>query len=196
MTSIQGQTPYQGWHEMKPNVSHLCEFSSPVWILHQGQNATRKFLPKLKRHAYVDCNDASQSVLYYNAKTQKILTSRNYTFLTIKSVESIKEIQVEEEDTPMHKGEQEDKDSCGVKEETEGKINNKCKELAEKDKPRRTRGVQPNYRCLNDPYSLEENSNETDDNENENLIVEVLMAEISDELHSLNEVKELPKWPE
>jgi transposase InsO family protein len=32
-TSIQGQTPYQGWEGTKPNVSHLREFGAPVWVL-------------------------------------------------------------------------------------------------------------------------------------------------------------------
>ena len=39
-------TPYQGWHGKKPNVSHLHEFSAPVWVLLQGQNVQRKMLPK------------------------------------------------------------------------------------------------------------------------------------------------------
>jgi hypothetical protein len=36
-----------------------------VWILLQGQNITRKILPKSKRHTYVGYNDACKSVLYY-----------------------------------------------------------------------------------------------------------------------------------
>ena len=26
-------TPYQIWHGRKPNVSHLCKFGTPVWVL-------------------------------------------------------------------------------------------------------------------------------------------------------------------
>jgi hypothetical protein len=29
--------PYQAWHGHKPNVSHLREFGTPVWMLLQGQ---------------------------------------------------------------------------------------------------------------------------------------------------------------
>jgi hypothetical protein len=47
-TSIQGQTPYQGWEGTKPNVSHLREFGAPVWVLLQGQNIVQKILPKSK----------------------------------------------------------------------------------------------------------------------------------------------------
>ena len=30
-------TPYQLWHNRKPDVSHLHKFGAPVWILAQGQ---------------------------------------------------------------------------------------------------------------------------------------------------------------
>jgi hypothetical protein len=103
-TSIKTQTPYQGWYRTKPNVSHLREFGTPVWVLLQGQNIAHKILPKSKRHAYVGYTDASKSVLYYNAETRKILTSHNYVFLTAKEPEAPEQIQVEQ-DTPMHEGE-------------------------------------------------------------------------------------------
>jgi hypothetical protein len=75
----------------------------PVWVLIQGQTVARKILPKSKCRAYVGYNDASKSVLCYNAETRKILTSRNYVFLTAKEAEPIEEIQVE--DTPTREGE-------------------------------------------------------------------------------------------
>ncbi len=53
-----------------------------VWILLQGQNVACKILPKLKRCAYVGYDEGSKSVIYYNAKMRRCLTSRNYTFLT------------------------------------------------------------------------------------------------------------------
>jgi len=37
--------------------------------------------PKSKRRALVGYEDGSQSVLYYNAETRKILISRNFRFL-------------------------------------------------------------------------------------------------------------------
>jgi transposase InsO family protein len=45
---LQKETPYQGWHNEKLNVSHLREFGAPVWILLQGQKEQRKMLPKSK----------------------------------------------------------------------------------------------------------------------------------------------------
>ena len=35
-------TPYEGWHNERPNVSHLREFGAPVWILLQGQKIDQK----------------------------------------------------------------------------------------------------------------------------------------------------------
>jgi hypothetical protein len=55
--------------------------------------------------AYVGYNDTLKSVLYYNAETKKILTSRSYVFLTEKISEPPEEIRVE--DTPMCEGERE-----------------------------------------------------------------------------------------
>jgi len=37
-TALPTATPYRAWHGQKPNVSHLCEFGTPVWILLQGQH--------------------------------------------------------------------------------------------------------------------------------------------------------------
>jgi len=62
-------TPYQLWHGHKPNVSHLREFGTPIWVLLQGQKVQRKMLPKSLRQAYVSYDEGSKSVIYYNAAT-------------------------------------------------------------------------------------------------------------------------------
>jgi hypothetical protein len=41
---LQNETPYQGWLEQKLNISHLCEFGAPIWILLQGQKEDQKML--------------------------------------------------------------------------------------------------------------------------------------------------------
>ena len=66
------ETPYQIWHSRKPNVSHLHEFGTPVWVLLQGQRIQRKMLPKSQWRAYVSYNKGSKSVNYYNAATKNI----------------------------------------------------------------------------------------------------------------------------
>src|SRR6266567_9330205 len=75
-------TPYQKWHNNKPNISHLREFGAPVWILLQGQYQQQKLQLKSKCHAFVGFDDNSNSVLYYNTETHNILTSQNFRFLT------------------------------------------------------------------------------------------------------------------
>jgi len=72
---LQTSTPYQEWYNKKPNVSHLCEFCTPVWILLQGQKEERKMLPKLKHQVYIGYDDGVKAVKYYSAVTCKILTS-------------------------------------------------------------------------------------------------------------------------
>jgi len=39
-------TPYQKWHNTKPDISHLREFGSNIWILSEGPNIPRKMLLK------------------------------------------------------------------------------------------------------------------------------------------------------
>jgi len=35
-TTLQHSTPYKAWYGNKPDISNLCEFGVPVWILLQG----------------------------------------------------------------------------------------------------------------------------------------------------------------
>ena len=51
-------------------------------------------LPKSLRKAYVGFDDGSKSVKYYNAETRKILTSRNFCFLSINNKTPLEEIVV------------------------------------------------------------------------------------------------------
>ena len=81
--ALPNATPYEKWQGRKPNVLHLYEFGTLVWVLSQGPNVPQKLLPKSQRQAYVDYDDGSQSVKFYNAETRKILTSRNFRFLML-----------------------------------------------------------------------------------------------------------------
>ena len=102
-------TPYQLWHRHKPDVSHLCEFGAPVWILAQGQRVLRKMLPKSQRRAYVGYDEGSKAVKYYNAATRNILTSRNYRFLVPSMDNPPKEIAIDPgEIAPPREGETKD----------------------------------------------------------------------------------------
>jgi len=151
-------TPYQAWHGTKPNVMHLCKFGAPIWILLRGQNIAWKILPKSKWHAYVGYNDANKSVLYYNAETRKILTSRNYVFLTARPAEPTEEIVITE---TLYEGEREEHDTCEVIDKDKDKTIKWKVEM--EDELRKTRGVRPDYRCLNDPESEDKVSEERED---------------------------------
>ena len=95
MPRLGNQTPYQVWCRCKPDVSHLCKFGTPVWILSQGQHVQWKMLPKSQQHAYVRYNDGSKAVKYYNAAKRNILTSRNYHFLMPRDAAPPEEIAIE-----------------------------------------------------------------------------------------------------
>ena len=80
--SLGNITPHQTWFKKRPNVSHLQEFSVPMWILLQGKKEPPKMQSKSQWHLYVSFDNRSNSVLYYNTKMRKILKSQNYCFLT------------------------------------------------------------------------------------------------------------------
>ena len=62
-----------------PNVSHLQEFGSPVWVLIEGQNIS-KLEPKSEQHTFVGFADGPKAVRYYNKRTHQVCVSRNYHF--------------------------------------------------------------------------------------------------------------------
>ena len=80
-TTTLNSTPYRIWHNKKPNVTHLREFGTPIWILLQGKYVQQKILPKSKQRIFISYHDSSHSVHYYNAETKTILTSCNFQFL-------------------------------------------------------------------------------------------------------------------
>src|ERR1700678_4551476 len=86
--SVKGQTPYEKWFNKKPNISHLCEFGAPVWVLLQGQKEPGKMETKFRRRIFVGYDDGSKSIKYYNAETRKVLTSRNIRFLNLTDSET------------------------------------------------------------------------------------------------------------
>jgi len=190
--------PYQIWHGRKPNVSHLCEFSAPVWVLLQGQRIQRKMLPKSQRRAYVGYDKGSKSVKYYNAATKNILISRNFHFLSPAETTPPEEIAIEP-DTPLQgeyspqcEGEREDGTHNAT---SKNKPNNSRKQKAETDidprEPQRTRGIRRNYRYLADPFP--------DEKEAGMLVIakeKAFTVIPGDDCHSLKEACKSPEWPE
>ena len=145
-TFLKEQTPYQKWYNKKPNVTHLREFGAPVWVLLQGQKVPRKILPKSQKRAYVGYEDGSKSVKYYSAETRKILTSRNYRFLTSAQSTPPEEIVVAP-DLP-HEGEVlDDTLPSGSDSRKRKRIEEEVPEIEEK------RAKRVDYKYLDDPYS-------------------------------------------
>ena len=84
--SLRNKTPYEAWFGEKPNINGLREFGAPVWVLLQGQKVTRKMLPKSERKTYVGYEDGPKAIKFYNAETRKILTLRNFHFLSLSEI--------------------------------------------------------------------------------------------------------------
>jgi len=62
-------TPYEQWHNLKPNVAHLHKYGTLVWILMQGQKLPRKMMQKLQRKIFVGYDNGAKAVKYYNTET-------------------------------------------------------------------------------------------------------------------------------
>ena len=201
--AIPNTTPYQRWHGEKPEIAYLRPFGTAVWILVQGQKVSRKMLPKSKRKAFVGFDDGSKSVRYYNAETRKILTSRNFRFLSLSNEDSLHENIVVAPDPQrergLERGTQMIVDQAREGTRMEGNLrenandslgNNTCdsskrnsggvEDPMDVDRPRKTRGIKRDYKFLDDPY-----------------IDEVQIAEVSeDEPATLEEAKRSGDWPE
>jgi len=179
-------TPYKIWHNNKPNVAHLCKFGAPVWILHQGQAKQWKIQPKSVWWAYVGYNYGSNSILYYNASTHKILSSQNFCFLTQTTTPPPSD-DIKLDPTP------EGENIIPVQTTDEPNKNGKCTTEEEPFK-QRTRGKRVYYCTLNDPFpdKLDEQGNlivNSDDDQ-----IYAIMA--GDKHHSLKEAKASYDWPE
>jgi hypothetical protein len=139
---IPKATPYQLWHGDKPDVSHLCEFGAPVWILAQGQQVLRKMLPKSQCQAYVGYDKGSKVVKFYNAAMRNILTSHNYCFLVPSTDNPPEEIAIKPgEIAPPHEGEARD----GTQSTDPVIPQKRPADDVDINKPRRTRGIQVDY---------------------------------------------------
>jgi len=160
---LGNQTPYQVWYGKKPNVSHLCEFGAPVWVLLQGQNMQRKMLPKSQRRAYVRYDKGSKAIKFYNAVTKNVLTARNYCFLNPMDPTPPKEIAIDMPklkvgEQPEHEGRDNPPCEGGGKEENTWKVILKKRTASDLDsdldpeEPHKTRGVRPDYKYMNDPF--------------------------------------------
>ena len=106
---LETLTLYQGWHKREPDVSHLWEFGTPVWILQQGQHKDRKMLSKSKHRAYIGFDNGSNPIKFYNVETHKVLISQNFRTINPPTTIPISELIVIGTN-PCHEGESGDGD--------------------------------------------------------------------------------------
>ena len=143
---LEGETPYQAWHGVKPNVTHLREFGAPVWVLIQGQTRPRKILSKSARRAYVGFEDGPKAVKYYNAETRKVLISRNFSFPTPPERDPSPEEVVVTPDMPREGELRGSAQPSSVKESESSKRKlNREEEISDLDSPRKTRGRRTDF---------------------------------------------------
>lgn len=76
--AIKGKTPDKGFTGQKPDISHLQEFGSPVWVLNESHRL--KLDPKSQKMLFVGSSEGPHAIKYYNARTRHIGTTRNYYF--------------------------------------------------------------------------------------------------------------------
>ena len=164
-----------------------------MWILLQGQKEAPKMLPKSHRRAYVGFDDGSNSVLYYNAETHKILKSRNFRFLTLQNKRTPPEEIEVAPDLPREGEEPEGNTRLSGDLISPNAGDKRKREDYDKEQfePRKTRGNRPNYRHLNDPDPDEDDDIYTSD---EQYVNSAIIP--GDELHSLAEARKSPDWPE
>jgi len=161
-SALKTSTPYKCWHSHKPDVSHLCEFGTLVWILLQGQKIPPKMEAKSKWHALVGYDNRSKSVKYYNAETWLILTLRNFHFLEpSETSDTLEQLLIAPDDVAC-KGESWD-DTRNTMDtwivDAEPGPSSSRKRPAEDDAKgslRKTRGKRVDYKHLDDPFSDDE----------------------------------------
>src|SRR6266850_6689781 len=78
--ALDRKTPYEAWHGKKPDVSHLCEFGSEVWIIDKKLNLS-KLSPRSRKVMLTGFVDGSKSIRYYDPNTKTVKVSRNFQFM-------------------------------------------------------------------------------------------------------------------
>ena len=187
--SLKSGTPYEKWFKKKPNISHLREFGTPVWVLLQGQNKPRKMETKSRRRIFVGYDDGSKSIKYYNAEIRKVLISRNIRFLALTNDNPSPEPMILLPDAPCE-GEPE----RGTL-QTSGENLKRRRDQSDVDEDQNQRETRVkrkiDYRYLDNPFPDEEEDTMTLTSD------EYIFAIIAgDEYTSLKEARNSPDWPE
>src|SRR6267154_1237001 len=77
---LEGTTPEKIWSGTKPDISHLREFGTPVYILQESTKPSKMKL-RSNKYIFVGYEDGLKAVRYYDVKSCQVRVSRNYRFL-------------------------------------------------------------------------------------------------------------------
>ena len=83
--ALQGATPEGLWNQYKPNIEHLQEFGTSVYVLLESTTRS-KLMAKSEKHIFVGFADGPKAIKYYNARTRQVKITRNFRFLKNTSV--------------------------------------------------------------------------------------------------------------
>ena len=199
--ALPGTTPFEAWHGHKPDVSHLREFGSPVYVLLQGQKKQPKLMPRSKQQIFVGFDDGSKSIKYFNPETRRVLTLRNYKFLTNlpKQSGTPEPIQVDLPPAVLREGEHDSGDHNSTLQTGSQHQNKRQREEPQnEDEDQRTqrklwKKSPINYQHFNNPFSDEEGEDET-----YQIYAETIHQAIlgTDDPKNVQEAKTLTDWPE
>jgi len=161
-------------------------------------------LPKSQRKAYVGYDEGSKSIMYYNAATRNILTSRNFRFLSKADPSPPEELGIqpsaplEGENGPPYKGELEDGTRSATPEKRTGNPRKRKAQVnIDPREPRRTRGIRKDYRYLHDLFPDEKKAGMLCvAKEQAFSTIQAFNVIPGDDCHSLKEARASPDWPE
>ncbi|GBE80375.1 hypothetical protein SCP_0300900 [Sparassis crispa] len=211
-------TPEEKWNQSKPNISHLREFGSIVWVLTEDI-ALSKLAPRANKYIFVGYVDGPNAIKYYDAKMHQIKMTQNYHFTNRDPSPNNTTLQPREREGPdapqsrtadmQREGESSDSGGDAL----QSSVNNplKCRreededrDAPNKNKPRCSKRVtvRPDYRLLNDSDTDAKDNADADTEDNDSaLIADLIYVAMSEENmeanepKSLNDAKNSSEWP-
>lgn len=78
-SQVPNATPYEIWHGIKPDLSHVRVFGSDAFT-HIPKMHRRKLDPKAEKVILVEFSGDSQNYKLYNPRSKKIVVSRDVMF--------------------------------------------------------------------------------------------------------------------
>lgn len=77
--ALEGMTPFKALWGKKPDLAHVQEFGTRVWVLHQDGKG-HKLQEKSQSFVFTGLSEDSRTYRYYTSEMRTVLTSRNVIF--------------------------------------------------------------------------------------------------------------------